>query len=63
MVNRLESSFWTALEQRSAQFSARLDLLAKSPAPKDFKFAHERSSEDSEPIDLPNPLRYRTIVN
>jgi hypothetical protein len=57
-IKRLESAFWTALERRFAEVSARLDLLPGGKPRKDFRFANEKSAEgDDEPIDLPNPLR------
>jgi hypothetical protein len=62
-IKRLETAFWTAIERRNAELSARLDLLPDGkPRPKDFKFAGEK--RDDEPvIDLPNPLGLGRTVN
>ena len=62
-MKRLESAFWTAIERRNAELSARLDLLpdGKPRARSEFKFANER--DDDEITELPNPLPPRRAIN
>jgi hypothetical protein len=56
-VRQLQAEVSTLIERRFAEITARLDFLAGGPSrPKDFKFTNERDA-DSDPIDLPNPLR------
>jgi hypothetical protein len=64
-MKRLESAFWTAIESRNAELSARLDLLpdGKPRATSDFKFANERERDDDEITELPNPLPPRRAIN
>ena len=64
-MKRLESAFWTVIERRNAELSARLDLLPDGkPRAKDFRFANERDERDDDEItELPNPLPPRRAIN
>jgi hypothetical protein len=64
MIQSLQRELFALVERRFAETQARISLIAEGRSePKgEFRFANEKSGDDSdEPVDLPNPLPRRAI--
>jgi hypothetical protein len=60
VIKQVQNELFALVERRFGELMGRLDgILPERPRPKDFKFAGER--DDNSPVDLPNPLRRRTL--
>jgi len=63
-TREIQRELFTLVEKRFAELAGRLDAVlpdARSRSTKDFKFASERNESDV--IDLPNPLVRKTTLN